>query len=131
MDFAQNQLLNIYIKEFSGLIWSRKHKQHLPVYQVYEDVMKVLYFVNDEGTEIYKSAREKILGKEYLKSAPPEYWEVLGAIDMGYSLEEWDTMSLRNRARILASRYVKNMVEIITAYYEEMEERLKKLNDKK
>lgn len=129
--FVLNQLVEIYIKELSGLILSRKHKEHLPVYQVYEDVMNMLYYKNDEGKEIYKPVREKILGKEYLRSAPSEYWDILSSIDLGYELNDWDTMPLRNKARIMAARHVKNMIEIITAYYEEMEERLKKLNDKK
>lgn len=88
----------------------------------------MLYYKNSDDVEIYKPLREKLLGKEYLKSAPGEYWDMLVMFDLGYSLDTWDNLSFQDKAKILSARYVKNMIDIITSYYEEMEERLKKLN---
>lgn len=65
------------------------------------------------------------MGKEYLKSAPSEYWDILGALDLGFSLEAWETMDFQYKAKILATRYVKNMIDLIIAYYDEMDERVK------
>ena len=129
-DFNLNQLINIYIQEYSGVILSRKHREYLPVFQVYADVMEMLYRKNDEGVEVFKSVREKIIGKEYLKSAPSEYWDVLTALDLGYELDDWFALSIETKAKITAARYVKNMIDVIERYYDEMDERLKKLNDK-
>lgn len=111
-------------------MWSRKHSMGIPVWEVYQDVMNILYYVNDQGTEVFKSAREKILGKEYLKSAPGEYWDILTALDLGFDLDEWDSMELDKKARIIAARHIKNMIEIIERYYDEMDERKKQLGKK-
>lgn len=129
--FNLSQLVSIYTKELSGVIWSRKYQQYLPVYQIYEDVMNALHMKNTEGVDVFKSVREKILGKDWFKSAPQEYWDALMLMDLGYDYDEWHQKSLTTRAKIIAVRYLKNMVDIITTYYEEMDERQRKNAEKK
>lgn len=129
--FSLPQLINFSIKELAGAIWSRKHQTYLPVYQVYEDVMNALHLKNSEGADVFKELREKILGKDYFKSAPQDYWDILLVMDLGYDLDQWDTKSTQTKARIIAARYLKNMIDIITTYYSEMEERAKRNAEKK
>lgn len=129
--FSLPQLINFSIKELAGAIWSRKHQTYLPVYEVYEDVMNALHLKNSEGADVFKELREKILGKDYFKSAPQDYWDILLVMDLGYDLDQWDTKSTQTKARIIAARYLKNMIDIITTYYSEMEERAKRNAEKK
>lgn len=130
MGFHLYELVDLLIIEYAGIAWSRKQKKNLPVWQVYDHITKYLN-TPVGGQDIWKSMREQLHGKTSLAQAPREYWNILMLFDMGYTLKEWDDMSVWNRARIIAIRYLKNMVETIDEYYRLMEERNKKLHEKK
>ena len=116
--FSLNELIDYYIWELSGLAWSDKHKQDIPIVYVYNDVMELLNKDDDRA----KKHKEKILGKTCLSSAPDKYWEVGAVIDMGISYIEWKLrLPIDDRAMILARRYIKGMIEIVDAHREEIE----------
>lgn len=87
--------------------------------------MNALNLKDFEGNDVMKPVREKLLGKSALDKAPQMYWDTLLYLELGYMPQQWREMSLWDKATIIAARVVKNMIDIINAYYDEMEERLK------
>lgn len=73
--------------------------------------------------------RDTILGKTCFKDAPDEYHEIGLACELGYTLEGWYSMSLDYRAQTMARAYLKNMVSTIDRHYDEMDERIKKMQE--
>ena len=73
-----------------------------------------------------KQYKEKIIGKTALQSAPGEYFEIDMIIEMGIMPEAWRGMNLHDRAKILAQRYLKNMIEIVNSHYKEQDDIIKR-----
>jgi hypothetical protein len=113
--------------KLAGVAYSRKHKTEVPVYIVYGDIMTLL---DGEGQAI-KIYREKLLGRNTLKKAPPEYWAIELAVSKGFSLDEWAAMDIHNRAKIMAQHYLKAMIEVVDAHYKEQDDAINRATDKK
>lgn len=74
--------------------------------------------------------REKVLGKTCLKYAPPGYWETGFILEHNIPINLWNTFSLDEKARLMAQRYLKNMVETIDRHYEEQDNAKKRQEEK-
>lgn len=72
--------------------------------------------------------KEKIFGKTSLKAAPKEYWDIGLLLELNISLAAWREYDIDDKARILAHRYIKNMIEVIDAHYREQEEIRKRIS---
>lgn len=98
---------------------------------MYDDVITFLNSTKDTNEDTWKSLRDKILNeKSSLAKAPQEYWNILMVFDLGYTLREWDELPIQDQARCIAVRYLKNMADVLDAYYEEMEDRRKRQFEK-
>lgn len=93
----------------------------LPTWKVYEEVSEILYPDKEstpkEQYDLKMKLRKEVLGESALRSAPGEYWDVGFLIEKGIPLSEWETWDIHHKAKVLAQRYVSNMVEVIDAYY--------------
>jgi len=107
----------------------------LPITQVYTEIMAVLDgdnipndldpFVADKMRRMAYDRRKKILGSTSLKSAPEEFYLLNEIRDMKISLISWNKLDIHEKAKIIAHRRLKSMIEIIDAYYREQDDAAK------
>lgn len=129
-DFALDALIELYIQRLCGLSYSRRNKQDLPTYVVYQEIMEILdgTYAGEYGKELAQKYKDKIIGKTALKTAPSRYFEIGAVIDMGIEPPVWESYDIHWRAEIMARRYVKNMIEVIDAYYKDQDDLKEKGN---
>lgn len=83
--------------------------------------------VKDERLQnLVDEHRKRVLGDSSLKSAPAEYWEVTLATELQWSLTYWKSLSLEERAMIMARQYLKNFVDTIDAHYRQEDDNRKR-----
>ena len=77
-----------------------------------------------------KKHRERVLGKTALLDASTEYYDNLMVVEMGISLLEWRAYPLHDRAKIIACQHLKNMLAVVDAHYEALDDTMKKITEK-
>ena len=122
----------MYLEKFQGKSFSRKYKENRPTIEVFSDVMYILDggpaknienpVERDSAMTKYMSIRYEVLGMTSLKEAPTEYYDIGTIVGLGWELEEWKSFSIHSRAKILARLRLKNMTEIIDAYYKHQDD---------
>lgn len=124
--------MEIYLRKYSPVVYSRKYRQPVPAWQAYQDVMAILNMKGDDERmqRLIDEYRAKILGKSCLVSAPSEYWEIRLITELGISPSDWKSFALHEKAKIMAVNYLKNMVATVDRHYEEQDEQEKKKNGK-
>lgn len=101
------------------VVYSRKHKQDVPLPLAYQDVMD---YINQEGQEAYK---EELLGIDVIERANLKYWIGQIILENGYTYEEFTSQSLHSQARMIAAQFHKNMVAVITQHRKVMADRIR------
>lgn len=111
-----------------GLSHSDRYNADIPTWNVYQDVMELLSgeSQSDRGKKNVAKYRERIIGKTCLVQAPSRYHEIGAVHDMGITPELWASYSIHARAELMARRYIKNMIEVIDAFYKEKEDAKKR-----
>ena len=96
----------------------------MPIECVYEDVMDLLNGVNQSSEEMkakMSQYKDKIIGKTALISAPQEYFNIGLIIETNIHLHHWEQYDLHRKAKVMARHYLKNMLEVINAHYNEQD----------
>lgn len=77
-----------------------------------------------------KKHKERVLGKTALIDAPTAYYDARMVIDMGVSLLEWRNYPIHDRARIIATKHLGNMMDVIDGHYRELDDTMERLGKK-
>lgn len=123
MGFPLNTLIDLYIKKLSGAAFSRKYKKLTPIWIVYQDVMSML----NKDDERAVKAKEEIIGKTALETAPEEYWTIGIIHELGITYPDWKEYELTDKAILIARHYLSNMIQIIDGYYKYIDDAMKRL----
>lgn len=85
---------------------------------------------HQKGTEAYNTAynammeyKAAVLGYTALKQAPQLYYDGKMIVNMNYSPTQWREMPIRDRAIVIATIQLDNMVQIIDGFYKEADRR--------
>lgn len=102
--FTLSQWMDIHSKRMS-IQTKRSNGNHEPLEQRYSRFEKAI--ANDEE---YK---ESLLGADVLASASPRYFEVSVILRLGMSPTEWKALSLSDRAELITTYKINNMIEVL------------------
>jgi hypothetical protein len=99
------------------------------------DVLEGKKITHEKGTEAYKVAygiimeyKAAVLGYTALKEAPQLYYDGKMIMNMNYSPSQWKAMPIGDRAAVIATVQLENMVHVIDGYYKETDRREEKAN---
>lgn len=97
------------------------------------DILEGKYLPQDRRSKqfeiAYKALMEfkaAVLGYTALKEAPQLYYDGKMIMNMNYSPTEWKSMPIQDRAVVIATTQLENMVHIIDGYYKEEDRRKEK-----
>jgi hypothetical protein len=131
--FSLNDLVEIEVQRLCGLSYSRRYKKPLPTYAVYQDVMELLTpgeIDSEVQADLKRRYKEKIIGKTCLVTAPSEYWTIGAIWERGMTFHQWNAYTIEEKAKTLARMYVKSMIEVIDAHYDEEDDQKKREAEK-
>lgn len=88
--------------------------------------------VKDRG-DLGEKYKVDLIGEDTIIQAPERYYDIGLALDLSIPLSDWDDLqqfSLRDKAEIRATRYLKNMVDVVERHYKLMDEKIKNVGNK-
>lgn len=132
MGFGLEYLINFYIEEMEGVVYSELKRGEYPVTVTHQEIMSILNGEKEssaEGKSMARKLKEKVLGKSCLKKAPGEYFHIGMLVEMGIAPHEWREYPIHDRAKIIARNWLKNAVEIIDAFDRERESQRKTISE--
>lgn len=111
------------MQKYNAVVSSNKSEGNglTTLHDAYSNIMKLL---NQDGDDRIAKLKRMIVGDTCLVDINPEYMEIGIALDLGISLETWNGKSDIEKAKIIAHRQTKSMVDIIDRYRDEMRQRL-------
>lgn len=87
--------------------------------------------VIDADTDQARAYKEKIVGKTSLKRAPSRYWQIGIIVEMNVPMITWEQYTMEQKAEIMARHYIKNMIAVVDAHYDEQDRALENLKKNK
>lgn len=128
--FSLNDLVWVYMQKYNAVVSSNKSEGNglTTLHDAYTNIMNLLN--RDDDDRIIKLKR-MIVGDTCLVDIHPEYMEIGIAVDLGLSLEDWNKKDNIEKAKIIAHRQTKSMVDIVDRYRDEMRQRMDRALNKK
>jgi hypothetical protein len=117
------------------MAFSRSARKWRPLTIVYDEIAAFLdpdrEFDNSERKKSFEAMRKKIFGDHNTKDFPYAFSEMSLVKELNIPYSVWkNDYSVDDKARVYAVRAVRNMADVIDAYYREVDAALEKLRNK-